>query len=108
MRCNVPKQPGARKVSPIAVMKNKRKIGRVGELGSLFDKLEARYNQATDPQERADLKAQMEATEKKIASMSAEINDECFIDNRKAKKQGKESEAGAAGENEATKEVDVQ
>lgn len=107
MRCNVPKQPGARKVSNIALIKNKRKIAKVGETGMLYDKLEARYNQATDPQEKAELKAQMDLAEKKIATMSAEINAECFIDSKKSKR-GEESGTDAAEEKETAKEVDIQ
>ena len=78
MKCNVSHQAGKPKPSKVALIKNKKKIRAVGELGMLHDKLEAQYAQETDEAKRAELKAKMAETAEKIKTMSAEIKAEVY------------------------------
>lgn len=101
MRCNVPKQPGARQPNKIALMKNTRKVAKVCELGKQLDDLEDLYNRTEDPEKKAEIKAKMDVTHDKIVTMSAEINEECYG------KKGKAAASGAAtdGDSEAGTEI---
>ena len=76
MKCNAPKQQGARKMNKLALIKNKKKVEHVKGLGHLLDSLEAQLNKTTDPAQRAELQTKIDETSDKIKTMSAEINAE--------------------------------
>ncbi len=104
MKCNVPQQHGSQKPSKIGLIKNKKKIHRIGELGMLFDKLEAQYNQTTDESKRSELKAKMDEIAKQIETMSNEVKADCY--KKSAEKATNKEEASPSfddGENEVIK-----